>query len=226
VRRFLNTADRRLYASPVTRLELINAFHQLYYYSEYQTWHNTFWLGVPIRKCPLDLWVYQEILFELQPDVIIETGTLFGGSALFFASICDLTGRGRVITIDIEGRPGRPKHGRIQYLNGSSVSEDVVRRVRSLVSQSDRTLAVFDSNHSKDHVLSELRAYAPLITKGSYMIVEDSDNNGHPVVPEHGPGPMEAIEEFLANRSDFVPDRAREKFYLTFNPKGYLKRIA
>jgi cephalosporin hydroxylase len=223
--RLLNTAERRLYASPKTQEELVNAFHWLYYYSQDQTWHNTYWLGVPVRKCPLDLWVYQEILFKVRPDVILETGTFLGGSALFLASMCDLLGKGHVISIDIEDRPDRPKHSRITYLRGSSISEDVIRQVRDWVRPSDQVLAIFDADHSKDHVLSELRSYAPFITEGGYFIVEDSNNNGHPVVPEHGPGPMEAIDDFLAEDDNFVSDRTWEKFYLSFNPRGYLKRI-
>jgi cephalosporin hydroxylase len=86
-------------------------------------------------------------------------------------------------------------------------------------------MVILDSDHSKQHVLQELHAYAPLVTKGSYLIVEDTNVNGHPVFPEHGPGPMEALDEFLGQNSDFVVDRDREKFYLTMNPQGYLHKV-
>ena len=82
-----------------------------------------------------------------------------------------------------------------------------------------------DSNHSKQHVLEEMRAYAPMITIGNYLIVEDTNINGHPVLPEFGPGPMEAVEEFLKENHDFVPDPSREKFLVTFNPGGYLRKV-
>src|SRR5688500_3288846 len=94
------------------------AFHRLYYDSE--TWKQTFWLGQPVQKCPLDLWAYQEILVETRPDLIIECGTYLGGSARFLASVCDQVSHGRIVTIDLVERPGRPRHRRITYLHGSS----------------------------------------------------------------------------------------------------------
>src|ERR1700682_652378 len=109
---------------------VVDSFHKLYYESESRTWKNTYWLGVPVQKCPLDLWIYQEILWKVRPDVIIETGTYDGGSAYFLADMCDMLGKGRVVTIDIEPRPGRPQHPRLQYVLGSSTAPDVVASVR------------------------------------------------------------------------------------------------
>jgi cephalosporin hydroxylase len=191
-----------------------------------QTWWNTRFLGAAILKCPLDLWVYQEIIHELRPDVIIETGTAFGGSALYMASICDLIGKGRVITIDITPQEKRPKHERITYLTGSSVASEMVERVRDAIGHEDTVMVILDSDHSRRHVLEEMRLYAPLITKGSYLIVEDTNVYGHPVRRSHGPGPMEAVESFLKESEQFAIDDTREKFYLTFNPRGYLKKLA
>lgn len=227
-RRALRTLfRRRLYVSPKLEREIVEQFHKLYYDSHLlgKTWVATSWMGVAARKCPLDLWVYQEILHELKPDVIVECGTLFGGSALFLASICDLLEKGRVITIDIKEEEGRPAHPRITYLKGSSIAEDVVKKVREEVREGDVVLVLLDSDHGKEHVLAELRAYQELVSPGSYIIVEDTCMNGHPVLPDSGPGPMEAVEEFLRENSDFVSDRSREAHYLTFNPKGYLKRL-
>ena len=93
---------------------IVNSFSILYYYSNYRTWSNTFFLGTPVAKCPLDLWVYQEIIYDIKPDIIIECGTNRGGSALYFASICDLINNGEIITIDINDAARKPIHKRIQ----------------------------------------------------------------------------------------------------------------
>jgi cephalosporin hydroxylase len=205
---------------------IVDRFHELYYSDHKRTVGNTFWRGVQASKCPLDLWIYQEILHERRPDVVVETGTFFGGSAYFMASIFDLLGGGRVITIDLKKRrPERlPQHPRIDYRNGSSVDPDVVAGVRESIHAEERVMVVLDSNHHYEHVLAELRAYAPLVTEGDYLIVEDSNVNGHPIRPDFGPGPMEAVDDFLAECGDFEIDRTREKFYMTFNPRGYLRR--
>lgn len=211
------------------RLEenIIDQFHKLYYDSHLfgETWVNTFWLGIHIEKCPLDPWIYQEIIYAIKPDIIIECGTAYGGSALFLASICDLVNNGKVITIDIENREGRPEHKRIKYLLGSSTSEEIVDYVNKLIDDKDKVMVILDSDHHKEHVLNELRIYSKFITKGSYIIVEDTNVNGHPVVPSFGPGPMEAVKEFLKENKNFAIDKTKEKFLLTFNPNGYLKKI-
>jgi cephalosporin hydroxylase len=207
--------------------EIVDRFHELYYSADYKrTVGNTFWRGVMVAKCPLDLWVYQEILHERRPDVIVETGTFLGGSAYFMASICDLLDSGRVITIDVKDRrPERlPQHPRIEYRTGSSVEPEVVTGVRESIGAGERVMVVLDSNHHHHHVIAELRAYAPLVTEGDYLIVEDTNVNGHPIRPDHGPGPMEAVDDFLAECEEFEIDPAREKFYMTFNPRGYLRR--
>jgi cephalosporin hydroxylase len=200
-------------------------FHRLYYDAREQTWWQTYWLGTPASKCPLDLWVYQEILAETRPDLIVETGTHMGGSALFFASMCDILGQGRVVTIDIV-EAERPAHDRIRYMHGSSIDPAIVDEVRTTAVGVSRVMVVLDSDHEAGHVLAELRAYAPLVTPGCYLIVEDTSVNGHPVLPEHGPGPAEAVEAFLAEDERFQVDRERETFLLTFNPGGYLRRVS
>ena len=175
---------------------------------------NTFWFGRPIQKSPLDCWIYQEILFELRPDLIIETGTYLGGSALFFAHVCDLLGHGEIITIDRQQR-GTVDHPRVTQLVGDALSIEVQGAVAARAAAARCVLVVLDDDHSAAHVLRELAAYGPFVTSGSYLVVEDTNVNGHPVMPGHGPGPHEAVEQFLQTNGDFVIDRSREKFLLT-----------
>jgi cephalosporin hydroxylase len=210
--------------STTDRDSAVDAFHRLYYDTHDTTWKQTFWRGRTVRKCALDLWVYQEIVVETRPDLIVETGTYMGGSALFLASVCDMIGRGRVVTVDLVERAGLPRHRRISYVTGSSVDDDVLERIRRHARRAKRVMVVLDSNHSRDHVLRELELYGPLVTPGCYLVVEDTNVNGHPVLPEHGPGPMEAVTAFLETTEAFEVDRTREKLLLTFNPSGYLRR--
>lgn len=219
---------RRVYINPKAEQNIVDQFHRLYYDAHLfeKTWVNTFWLSVPTQKCPLDLWVYQEIIHELKPDVIVECGTLHGGSALFLASMCDLVNNGKVVTVDIQTKEGRPEHRRITYLHGSSTDDEIVATVEEFVNEADTVLVILDSDHGKENVLRELRTYSRFVTLGSYLIVEDTCVGGHPVLHEHGPGPMEALEEFLPDNKNFVVDRSRENHLLTFNPKGYLLRVA
>jgi cephalosporin hydroxylase len=200
------------------------AFHRLYY--DTAVWKDTYWLGVRTQKCPLDLWVYQEILHEVKPDLVIETGTAHGGSAYYLASLMDLIGRGEIVTIDIYPLAGRPEHARITYVTGSSTAHEVVQEVERLAEGHERVLVILDSDHSRDHVLDELRIYNRFVTPGSYLIVEDTNVNGHPVLPEHGPGPMEALDDFLAETDALEVDVSREKFFMTFNPRGFLRKRA
>ena len=201
-------------------------FHYYYYRNSDSTWERTHWMGVPLLKLPLDLWMYQEIIHETRPDLLVETGTNKGGSALFFANLFDLLGNGRVVTVDIM-RPDDaecPQHPRIDYLLGSSTAPDIVQEVRRRIRPHDRVMVVLDSDHSERHVSNELRLYAPMVTLGCYLVVEDTNVNGHPVFRSHGPGPMEALTAFLANNPDFTSDLSRERFQVTFSPRGWLRR--
>lgn len=198
-----------------------DAFHQLLY----NHFLGVTWQGVVALKSPMDLWVYQEILFERRPELIIETGSFRGGSALFLAHMCDLMDHGQVVSVDIEPA-GRPEHPRITWITGDSVSHASLRAIQSLRDSVRSAMVILDSNHSRGHVLRELKAYAPMVSLGDYLIVEDTNVNGHPVLPEHGPGPWEAVGKFLEGRDDFRIDVEREKFLISFNPGGYLKRVA
>lgn len=204
---------------------VVTAFHLWFYDHGKTTWDNTHWLGTPIEKTPLDMEIYQEILWETKPDVLIETGTLRGGSAYFFASIFELMKHGRVLTIDIVKESARPQHPRITYLTGDSVGSETLAAVRRALKPGERVMVSLDSLHTKDHVLREMELYGPLVTKGNYMVVEDSNVNGHPIYPGVGPGPTEAIEAYRSRHDDFVPDSSREKYGLTFNPGGWLKKV-
>lgn len=205
----------------------IRGFHRLYYHAAFdappRTWKTCTWLGVPAQKCPLDLFVYQEILFATRPAVIVETGTAAGGSALYLASLCDLLGQGEVITVDIVD-VCQARHPRITRLLGSSTDPAVVAQVHERVAGRP-ALVILDSDHTRDHVLGELAAYSPLVPLGGFLIVEDSNIHGHPVGWQYGPGPTEALGEFLRARDDFVVDRACERHLVTFNPGGYLRRV-
>jgi len=230
-RRYLEELARflKLLVRPAVRGtedEIIRNFHDLYFWGrmgEPRIFAQASWMGVPCVKCPLDLWIYQEILSEVCPDLVVETGTYAGGTTLFLAHILDLLGNGAVVSIDIEDRP-RSAHPRIRYVTGPSTDAVLVRRVLDTYERT-RCLVIFDSDHSRDHVLREMELFFPYVSVGSYMIVEDTNRNGHPVCNSFGPGPYEAVAEFLSHHDNFTADRSREKFLMTFNPNGYLKRI-
>jgi len=200
----------------------VSRAHDVLYRSD--AWTDATWLGAQALKNPLDLWVYQEIMAETRPDLVVETGTYRGGSAFFLASICDLLGAGEVLSLDIEPvRDDYPKHARITYFGGrSSTDPEVVAEVRARA-EGKRTLVILDSDHSRAHVEAELAEYAPLVPVGGYVIVEDS-NIGQ-IRKDLLPGPLEAIEAFVARTDAFEIDRSREKFLITFNPSGYLRRV-
>lgn len=203
--------------------QLISDFNRFYY--ESKVWMDTTWLGVNAQKSPMDLWAYQEILFSKNPDLVIETGTYNGGSTLFLASVCDLIGNGRVVSIDIHRHDPLPGHPRITYMSGrSSTDESVLEEVRGLAAENARVMVILDSDHSRDHVIAELELYSPLVTSGQYLVVEDTNVNGHPVLAEFGPGPMEAVDAWLPTVRGWKPDVRQERFMVSFNPSGYLLR--
>jgi len=186
--------------------------------------NHTEWMGVKTAKCPMDMWVYQEMIVRLKIDLIIETGTWLGGSALFFAHVMDSAGRGEVITVDIEPQRGRPEHPRIKYLTGSSIDDDILSQMSQACQQHQSVLVILDSDHRSAHKLAELRAYSDFVTPGSYLIAEDTCFDYFPAWPEFGPGPSKAVREFLRETNDFVVDRNAERHMLTFCPDGFLRR--
>lgn len=204
--------------------DITRMFHMCYYNS--RIWENTFWHGHQILKCPMDMWIYQELIWKIKPDYIIETGTFRGGSALYYAHLFDLQGLGEVITIDVMERPNRPEHDRIHYLIGSSSDAEIFSQVQSMIGENKKVMVVLDSDHSRDHVFKEMQLWHSMVSQDSYMIVEDSNVNGYPVRPDFGPGPMEAIIDFLQINNMFNIDNDQEKFLMTQNPRGYLKKIS
>lgn len=204
--------------SRVFEREYLRAFY------EDDLWREVKWMGVPIWKCPLDLWLYQEIVFAVRPQLIVETGTAHGGSTLYLAQLCDLLGQGEVVSIDVAER-ATPNHPRITYLFSSSVAPNTVAEVRRRAA-GRITLVILDSDHSAEHVLAELEAYHSVVSPGSYLIVEDGIVNGHPVESNFGPGPLEATQRFLSNHPEFAHDSDKDRFRVTFNPSGFLRRAS
>jgi len=206
---------------------IINKFHKIYHASN--VWQNTYCLGIQVLQNPFDLWMMQEIITEIKPDIIIETGTYRGGATLYFAMILDqINKNGKIISIDIDPRVDEAsKHEvfkKVEVIKGSSVSKKTINLLREKVKDA-KVLITLDSLHTQEHVLKELNLYSEFVSLGSYIVVQDTNINGHPIEPNYGPGPMEAIEEFLQTHKNFEPDKTREKFLLTFFPSGYLKRI-
>ena len=206
--------------------EVISNFHNLYFrLNEKKSGLLLSWMGYQTGKLPSDLWVYQEMLYSIRPDLIIECGTHHGGSALFLANMLEMLGSGRVITIDLYPRDGRPEHELITYLSGSSTDKKIFNLITEQISPNDRVLVILDSDHTMDHVQAELELYKSLITVGSYLVVEDTFLGGHPSHENFGPGPMKAVKQFLNSNSNFIIDKSLEKFLFTLNRNGFLKRI-
>jgi cephalosporin hydroxylase len=185
-------------------------------------------MGLHAWKNPLDAWIYQEIVYEVRPDIIVEIGSYEGGSTLFLAGLLELLGKGTVISVDIDRSRFRAKHDRIFEITGSSSSPEVVEKVRGLCR--DRTVLIIqDAAHDKESVLKDLRNYSKLVSLNSYFIVEDgvvdlyrpSDSIG-----SFEDGPLAAIDEFLSQNPNFLADSERERYILTYNPRGFLKRIS
>jgi cephalosporin hydroxylase len=184
------------------------------------------WLGHDIIKTPWDCWSYQEIIWETKPDFVIELGVMFGGATHFYASLLDLVGHGEVLGIDITLSKAKPaENKRITYLEGGSTSPEMLEKVRSKV-QGKRVLVIADSDHEKNHVLAEIRAYAPFVHVGGYFIVEDSLNDVMGYHPVPNEGPKAAAEAFLQESDDFVLDRRwGERYVMSLNPNGFLLRV-
>lgn len=180
--------------------------------------------GVPSWKNVCDLWVIQEIIWETEVDRVIEIGVQHGGSTLWLSDLMkNFRGeRGLVVSVDLKA-PAIELPENVRLILGDSITSETIERVRSLCA-GYRTMLIADGDHAADRVLEEMRLYAPLISEGCYFIAEDG------IVDvmdwkEYTPGPMVAAHRFVAETDEFVIDRSREKFILTYAPDGFLKRV-
>ncbi|MHA1718780.1 MAG: CmcI family methyltransferase [Promethearchaeota archaeon] len=218
-----------LYNKITSDESIINSFHKLYH-TKYKVHQYTYWFGIKTLQTPLDMWNLQEIIYETKPDIIIETGTYLGGTSLFLAMILqNVNENGKIITIDILDQAEKASQNKIYQdrvisLIGNSVSNEIIEQVKILVKDA-KTMVILDSAHEKNHVLTELKKYSQFVSPGCYIIIHDTNFNGNPVKKNFGPGPKEAVMEFLKSTDEFIIDKKKEKFLLTYSPQGYLKRI-
>lgn len=211
--------------------------------AKYDYVYNMTWMGVPILQVTTDMVAIQEIIWKVKPDLIIETGLAYGGSIIFYSSMLELLGGdGEVIGIDIDIREhnrkaieSHPMFKRITLLEGSSVDSNIVETVKKIAENKKNILVILDSNHAHEHVLAELRCYASLVSKDSYVIVMDTNvEKYHDIVSQGreerpwgvGNNPWTAAQEFLRENNTFEVDSSiTDKILITAAPDGYLKRV-
>ncbi len=207
--------------------------------SKYKYSYNFEWLGRPIIQIPQDIVAMQEIIWQVKPDLVIETGIAHGGSLIFYASMLELIGRGEVLGIDIDIRKHNrreiEKHKmfkRIKMIEGSSVDEKVIEKVKKMVKKHKKILVCLDSLHTHEHVLKELNLYSKFVNKGSYLVVFDTIIEYMPKgffkdrPWDKGNNPATAVRMFLKNNKNFIVDKEIDnKLLITSAPEGFLKRI-
>ncbi len=198
----------------------------LKWYYETNVWKQVFYRGIRTLKLPSDMWNYQEIIFAHNVDWVIETGSRHGGSAIYFADLLRNGGRkGKVFSIDyqpeLDTRVLADKD--VEFITGDSANPEIVERVMKAIPANEKIFMILDSDHAAAHVKRELDIWVPKLRKGDYLLVEDTVVNGNPVRPEHGPGPLEAIRQYISeNPGMLLADKEREaKFGATFALEGY-----
>ena len=196
------------------------------------------WMGRPIIQLPQDMLAMQEIIWKVKPDLIVECGIAHGGSIIYYASLLELQGHGEVLGIDRDIRPhnreaieSHPMSRRISMIEGSSIDDATIAQVRA-IAEGKKVILVLDSNHTHEHVLAELRAYAPLVAVDSYCVVMDTVVEDMPAefFPDRpwGPGdnPKTAVWEYLKENADFeIDQQMQNKLLLSVAPDGYLRRV-
>jgi cephalosporin hydroxylase len=187
-------------------------------------WRQTTWLGSPIHTAPTDLLAYQEILSRVRPEWVIEIGSSDEGRATFLASVCELIGHGQVLSIREPARVDPAPRSRLHFCTGAPVDPATREHVHSLVGAGN-AVVVLGTSTDRAATAAQFEAYADLVGVGSYVVVTDTIVNGHPVWPSFGPGPAEAVKQILARHGEFVPDPEMEKYALSFNPGGFLRRL-
>lgn len=201
--------------------------------------YNFRWLGRPIIQYPQDIVALQEVIWKVKPDLIVETGVAHGGGVIFYASMLELLGRGKVVGVDIKIRShnlraiyAHPFSGRIVLIKGSSTDTEVLKKIEKIVSRHKKIMVVLDSLHTHEHVLKELEAYSKFVSRGSYLVVFDTIIEYLPKGIFIGKGwdkgnnPATAVCEFLKKNKRFVADKSIEqKLVISVAPGGYLKRI-
>lgn len=206
---------------------------------QYKYSYNFSWMGRPIIQYPQDIIAMQEIIWEVKPDLIIETGIAHGGSLILYASLLELIGDGEIVGVDIDIREHNrqeiekhPMFKRIKMIQGSSIDEEIVAKVKEFTAGKSRIMVILDSNHTHDHVSKELEFYSPFVTTGSYLVVFDT-------IVEHlpegsvtdrpwdiGDNPKTAVQEFLRSHPNFEIDEViNNKLLISVSPDGYLKKV-
>lgn len=223
--------DRAAFGKSLDLVTALDAYDYSYLWS---------WMGVPIIQMPADVMATQEVIWATKPDVIIETGVARGGSVIFMASLLEMIGKGKVIGVDIDIRAHNrdsiekhPMSKRVVLIEGGSVDQDTLARVRAEIPPGASVMVVLDSDHSRAHVLAECRAYGPLVTPGCYMVVADT-LVGH-VTEENAPKkrskvwfrgdePLSALQDYLAETDRFEVDEVLNgKLVLSSSPGGYVR---
>ena len=229
-------AEIRAQGNDTALCELAKTFYNESARHKY-TYHFS-WMGRPIIQLPQDMVAMQELIWKIKPDLIIECGIAHGGSIIYYASMMELVGHGEVLGIDLDIRAhnreaieSHPMFKRISMIEGSSIDPAIVQRVRALA-EGKKVIVVLDSNHTHEHVLAELRAYAPLVSQGSYCVVMDTVVEDMPVdaFPDRpwgvGDNPRTAVWAYLKETEDFVIDaEVHDKLLITVARDGYLRRV-
>jgi cephalosporin hydroxylase len=206
--------------------------------AEFKLMYELTWMGRPIIQFGTDMIMLQELIWKIKPDIFIETGIAHGGSLIYTASLFELMGNnGQVIGIDLEIRAhnrvaieAHSMYKRIKMIEGSSISETTINELEKLLESGKKTMVMLDSNHSREHVLSELRLYSKYVNVGSYLIVQDGSQEWVSDIPRGKPewkedNPLAAIDLFLKENDAFVIDDTYTRLGITQSPNGYLKKV-